>query len=49
MVSQSIALYDNTNGVVMIAVFAAVCVTLIALLVNFMVTGDKKDKTPEER
>lgn len=45
MISTSIALYDWTNGVVMISVFALVCVILIGVLINFMMSGKKKDES----
>jgi len=47
MISTSIALYDWTNGVVMISVFALVCVILIGVLINFMMSGKKKDESTE--
>ncbi|MBC2846781.1 hypothetical protein [Winogradskyella flava] len=40
-------LYDWTNGVVMISVFALVCVILIGVLVNFMMSGKGKNKTED--
>ncbi len=40
--NTNLLIYDWTNGVVMITVFALVCIILIGVLVNFM-TG-KKDK-----
>ncbi len=42
MISQNIALYNYTNGVVMIGVFALVCVVLVILLISFMNGGKKK-------
>ena len=45
MINSSIALYSWTNGVVMIAIFAVVCVTLVGILINFMSTGKKNDKS----
>lgn len=42
MISQNIALYNYTNGVVMIGVFALVCVVLVILLISFMSGGKKK-------
>ncbi|MFK7832697.1 MAG: hypothetical protein AB8B52_05435 [Winogradskyella sp.] len=44
MILQNISLYSWTNGVVMIAIFAAVCLTLVGILVNFMASGKKKDE-----
>lgn len=41
--SQSIALYNWNNGVIMMAVFALVCLILIGILVNFMMSGKKKE------
>jgi flagellar basal body-associated protein FliL len=43
MIQQSIAIYNWSNGVIMIAIFAVVCLTLIGILVNFMMSGKKKD------
>jgi len=43
MMSQSIALYNWNNGVIMMAVFALVCLILIGILVNFMMSGKKKE------
>jgi len=42
MISQNIALYNYTNGVFMIGVFALVCVVLVILLISFMNSGKKK-------
>ncbi len=48
MISQSIALYNWNNGVIMIAIFALVCVVLVAFLIKFMTTSDRdKDETKE--
>lgn len=43
MIKSSIALYSWTNGVVMIAIFALVCITLVGILINFMSKGKPKD------
>ncbi|MDG1714901.1 hypothetical protein [Lacinutrix sp.] len=40
MISQNIALYSWSNGVIMIAIFGLVCVTLVAILINFMANSD---------
>ncbi len=49
MMKTLIALvYDWTNGVVMITVFALVCIILVSVLVNFMAGGKKKDNSKEE-
>jgi len=42
MINQNIALYNYTNGVFMIGVFALVCIVLIVLLISFMSGGKKK-------
>ncbi len=42
MINQNTALYNYTNGVVMIGVFALVCVVLVILLISFMNGGKKK-------
>ncbi len=43
MISQNIALYDWSNGVIMIGVFALVCVILVAALIIFVTGGKKKE------
>lgn len=43
MIKSSIALYSWTNGVVMIAIFALVCITLVGVLINFLSKGKPKD------
>ncbi len=45
MLNTIIALYSWTNGVVMIAIFALVCVTLVGILINFIASGKKKDES----
>jgi hypothetical protein len=40
----NLPLFNWTNGVVMIGIFALVCVILIGVLINFM-AGGKKDKS----
>ena len=45
MINILIALYSWTNGVIMIAIFALVCITLIGILINFMASGKKKDES----
>lgn len=47
MITQNIALYDWTNGVIMIGVFALVCVILVVALLMFMASGKKKEDTEE--
>ena len=42
MISQNLALYNWNNGVIMIAIFALVCITLVGILVNFMMSGKKE-------
>ncbi|MCK0109967.1 hypothetical protein MWU58_11730 [Flavobacteriaceae bacterium S0825] len=46
MISSSIALYDWSNGVIMMAVFGLICLILIIVLISFMSSG-KKDKNQE--
>jgi hypothetical protein len=43
MITQNIALYNWTNGAIMIAVFGIVCLTLIGFLIKFMMGGKKKE------
>ena len=45
MINILIALYSWTNGVIMIAIFALVCITLIGILINFMASGKKKEES----
>ena len=45
MINTLLALYSWTNGVVMIAIFALVCITLVGILVNFMMRGKGKEAT----
>ena len=45
MTTLLFALYNWTNGVIMIAIFAAVCVTLVGILINFMMKGSHKKAT----
>lgn len=47
MINTILAIYDWTNGVVMISVFALVCIILIGVLVNFMMSGKGKNKTED--
>jgi len=42
MINQNIALYNYSNGVVMIGIFALVCVILVIALISFMNSGKKK-------
>ncbi len=49
MIAQNIALYSWTNGVIMIAVFGLVCLTLIGFLVKFMTSSDRDKEEPKER
>ena len=49
MIAQNIALYNWTNGVIMIAVFGLVCLTLIGFLVKFMTSSDRDKEEPKER
>ncbi|WP_299113895.1 hypothetical protein [uncultured Winogradskyella sp.] len=49
MISNLIALvYDWSMGVIMIGVFALVCIILIGVLVNFMASGKKRDDIQED-
>ncbi|PWK18510.1 hypothetical protein [Xanthomarina spongicola] len=48
MISQNLALYNWNNGVIMIAIFALVCIVLVGILINFMMGGKKADNTEEE-
>ncbi|MDO6597416.1 hypothetical protein Q4512_10865 [Oceanihabitans sp. 2_MG-2023] len=50
MISQSIALSNWNNGVIMIAVFAFVCAALVFFLVKSMSSNDRnKGEEPKER
>lgn len=48
MITQNLVLANWNNGVIMIAIFALVCVTLIGILINFMMSGKNKKDTEEE-
>lgn len=43
MIHQLFALYNWSNGVIMIGIFAIVCIVLIGILVNFVLSGKKKN------
>ena len=47
MINQTIALYNWNNGVIMIGVFALVCVVLVVALIIFMSSGKKKKDSEE--
>ena len=49
MIPQNIALYSWSNGVIMIAIFGLVCLTLIGFLIKFMTTSDRDKEEPKER
>ena len=42
MISQSIALFNFTNGTIMIVIFALVCVALVIMIMS-MINGSKKE------
>jgi hypothetical protein len=42
MLTQLLPLYNHNMGVILIGVFALVCVALIVMLVSFMNGGKKK-------
>ena len=44
MTNLILPLFNWTNGVVMISVFALVCIILIGVLINFMTSGKKNDE-----
>ncbi|WP_223034437.1 hypothetical protein [Hanstruepera marina] len=41
MINQFLTMSNWNNGVIMIAIFALVCIVLIGVLVNFMMGGKK--------
>ncbi|WP_179352124.1 hypothetical protein [Winogradskyella vidalii] len=43
MILHHIALYSWNTGVVMIAIFALVCIALVGILINFLMGGKPKD------
>lgn len=47
MINTVLAVYDWTNGVVMISIFALVCIILVGVLVNFMMSGKKKEDSQD--
>ncbi|WP_276167857.1 hypothetical protein [Zobellia alginiliquefaciens] len=42
MISQNLPLVNYANGIIMIGVFAAVCVALVVTIVLFMNSGKKE-------
>ena len=44
MINQFLTMSNWNNGVIMIAVFGLVCVILIGVLVNFMMSGKESTK-----
>ncbi len=49
MITQNIVLFNWSNGVIMIAVFALTCLFLIGFLVKFMMSGNKSSDETKER
>ncbi|HPF95896.1 MAG TPA: hypothetical protein PLZ00_00645 [Mangrovimonas sp.] len=49
MTNQMLPLYSWGNGVVMILVFALICTILVAVLINFMMSGNKKKDQDQEK
>lgn len=47
MITQTFALYNWNNGVIMIGIFALVCIILVGVLINFMMSGKPKEDTEE--
>ena len=47
MILNTIPLVNWSNGVIMIGVFALVCVILIVMLINFMSSGGKKEENKD--
>lgn len=47
MINILIALYSWTNGVIMIAIFALVCITLVGFLIHFMSKGKGSEESKE--
>lgn len=57
MILQNITLYSWTSRVLMNAIFALVCIVLVGILINFMISGKivrdirkplkKKEDSPE--
>ena len=43
MISQSTALFNFTNGTIMIVIFALVCVALVMMIMSMINGGKKKD------
>ena len=48
MMNQILPLYSWNGGVIMIAIFALVCITLVGILIKFMMSG-KKDSEDGKR
>ncbi|WP_458627020.1 hypothetical protein [Winogradskyella sp. PC D3.3] len=45
MINTLIALYSWTSGVVMIAIFALVCISLVGILINFISKSKSHDES----
>lgn len=43
MINNSIALYNWSNGVIMMAVFGLICLILVIVLISFMTSGKKSN------
>ncbi|WP_170234012.1 hypothetical protein [Bizionia myxarmorum] len=48
MITQTLALYNWNNGVVMIAIFAFVCIALVAILLKFVMSGKPKEELQDQ-
>ncbi|MDO6818839.1 MULTISPECIES: hypothetical protein [Zobellia] len=42
MISQNLPLVNYSNGIVMIAIFALVCIALVVMIILFINSGGKK-------
>ena len=50
MINTAVTLVNNwNNGVVMIAIFALVCLTLVGVVLKMMMSGKPKDDDSVER
>lgn len=48
MVLNTISLVNWRNGIIMIGVFALVCIILIVVLINFMSSGSNKEDRKDD-
>ena len=45
MINKLFMLYSWTNGVILIAIFALVCIKLVGIVIKFLMSGKSKDES----